>query len=40
MFEDKEMEATDIFGKVKFMASLWASTDKAVKDSPFRLIML
>ncbi|GMN67968.1 hypothetical protein TIFTF001_037050 [Ficus carica] len=40
MFEDKEMETIDIFEKVKFMASLWASTDKAVKDIPFRLIML
>lgn len=31
-FEDREMEFRDLFVKVKFSASLWASMNKALKD--------
>lgn len=33
IFEEKEMESTDMFEKAKF--TLWASTDKALKEFPF-----
>lgn len=33
IFEEKEMESIDMFEKAKF--TLWASTDKALKEFPF-----
>lgn len=40
LFEEKEVELIDIFEKVKFLASLWASTSKAFKEFPLSIIIL
>ena len=39
IFSAKEMCPQDVFEKAKFLASLWASTDKAFKGFPFSLIV-
>ncbi|EXB51247.1 Succinate-semialdehyde dehydrogenase [Morus notabilis] len=38
IFDEREMDITDLFEKAKFTVSLWASTDKAFKGFPFSLI--
>ena len=39
IFEDKVI-SEDLFEIAKYLAYLWASTDKAFKDFPFSLIVL
>ena len=39
IFEDKVI-SEDLFEKAKYLASLWASKDKAFTDFPFSLIVL
>lgn len=40
VLEENEMEMLDLFEKAKFLASLWASTDRAFMETPFALIVL
>ena len=39
VFTDKQMQPQDIFEKAKYLASLWASTDKSFKGFPLTLIV-
>lgn len=39
IFEDRELEVADIYEKVEFSFSLWASRDKAFKNFPFSLFV-
>ena len=39
VFTDKEMQPRDIFEKAKYLALLWASTDKSFKGFPMSLIV-
>lgn len=39
IFEDRELEVADIYEKVEFSFSLWASGDKAFKNFPFSLFV-
>ena len=39
IFMDKEMKPQDIFEKAKYVASIWASTDKYFKGFQLSLIV-
>ena len=40
VFTKKEMRPQDIFEKTKYLASLWASTDKSFKGFPLSFIVI
>ena len=40
IFEDKVMRSEDLFEKAKYLASLWAFSEKNFKEFPFSLIVL
>ena len=39
IFNDKEIQLQDIFEKTKYLASVWASTDKSFRGFPLSLIV-